>query len=93
MLTEEFGVGFDQMIPLLFERGMRMLAAIYAVLMAGGAYVPLEPHYPSARILGILEQVTPSGVSPVFHRSRFFLVLGVWRPLLGPRDPPGADPG
>ena len=56
MLTEEFGVGFDQMIPLLFERGMRMLAAIYAVLMAGGAYVPLEPHYPSARILGILEQ-------------------------------------
>ncbi|CAK0895794.1 unnamed protein product [Prorocentrum cordatum] len=65
VLTDEFGVGFDQMVPLLFERGVFMLVAIYGVLMAGGAYVPLEPHYPSGRILGILQQVQPKAVVTV----------------------------
>ncbi|CAK0795345.1 unnamed protein product [Prorocentrum cordatum] len=65
VLTDEFGVGFDQMVPLLFDRGVMMLVAIYGVLMAGGAYVPLEPHYPSARILGILQQLIPKAVITV----------------------------
>eukprot|EP00928_Gymnodinium_smaydae_P013182 TRINITY_DN14818_c0_g1_i1.p1 TRINITY_DN14818_c0_g1~~TRINITY_DN14818_c0_g1_i1.p1 ORF type:complete len:1772 (-),score=385.57 TRINITY_DN14818_c0_g1_i1:42-5357(-) len=58
-LTREYNVGLDSMIPLLFDRGIRMVVAIYGTLMAGGAYVPLEPHYPAARILGIVEQVLP----------------------------------
>eukprot|EP00421_Protoceratium_reticulatum_P042464 CAMPEP_0168437404 /NCGR_PEP_ID=MMETSP0228-20121227/41419_1 /TAXON_ID=133427 /ORGANISM="Protoceratium reticulatum, Strain CCCM 535 (=CCMP 1889)" /LENGTH=1823 /DNA_ID=CAMNT_0008451621 /DNA_START=43 /DNA_END=5514 /DNA_ORIENTATION=- len=58
-LMEDYGVSFDCMVPLLFERGLHMVVAIYGVLIAGGAYVPLEPHYPKDRIMGIFEQVDP----------------------------------
>eukprot|EP00971_Amphidinium_carterae_P336539 6472953-Amphidinium_carterae.1 len=50
-------VTYDVMVPILFERGVQMLVAVYGILIAGGAYVPLEPHYPRARIVGIMEQV------------------------------------
>eukprot|EP00929_Paragymnodinium_shiwhaense_P069361 TRINITY_DN3498_c0_g2_i3.p1 TRINITY_DN3498_c0_g2~~TRINITY_DN3498_c0_g2_i3.p1 ORF type:complete len:1779 (-),score=388.08 TRINITY_DN3498_c0_g2_i3:198-5534(-) len=58
-LQHDYGVGLDDMVPLLFDRGVHMLTAVYGVLMAGGAYVPLEPHYPAGRIVGIIEQVHP----------------------------------
>jgi len=58
-LRNECHVGIDCMVPLLFERGLRLLLGIYGVLLAGGAYVPLETHYPRARILSICEQIKP----------------------------------
>lgn len=51
------GVMREVMVPLIFERGIEMLVAIYGVLKAGGAYVPMDPHYPEARMLTILEEI------------------------------------
>lgn len=59
-LQSAHGVGFDVLVPLLFERGLEMIVAVYGVILAGGAYVPLEPFYPRSRILSILEDVAPS---------------------------------
>jgi len=58
-VANECHVGIDCMVPLLFERGLRLLLGIYGVLLAGGAYVPLETHYPRARILSICDQIKP----------------------------------
>ena len=58
-LRNECQVGIDCMVPLLFERGLRLLVGVYGVLLAGWAYVPLETHYPRARILSIFEQIKP----------------------------------
>eukprot|EP00971_Amphidinium_carterae_P216459 4296541-Amphidinium_carterae.1 len=66
LLQKEYAVTMDVMVPLLFERGVQMLVAIYGVLMAGGAYVPLEPHYPKARILAVAEQVGKVGAEKPF---------------------------
>jgi non-ribosomal peptide synthetase component F len=58
-LQKDYGVGYDMLVPLLFERSAWQVVAVYGVLFAGGAYVPLEPHYPRERIGGILEEVSP----------------------------------
>ncbi|MEU8954733.1 amino acid adenylation domain-containing protein [Streptomyces sp. NPDC048518] len=48
------GVGRDDRVALLMERGPRMLATLLGVLKAGGAYVPVDPGHPAARIGHIL---------------------------------------
>ncbi|MFJ2768942.1 amino acid adenylation domain-containing protein [Streptomyces sp. NPDC087300] len=49
------GVGRDDRVAVLMERGPRMLAAVLGVLKSGGAYVPVDPGYPAARIGHLLQ--------------------------------------
>ncbi|MFE0173444.1 amino acid adenylation domain-containing protein [Streptomyces sp. NPDC059002] len=49
------GVGRDDRVAVLMERGPRMLAAVLGVLKSGGAYVPVDPGYPERRIAYILQ--------------------------------------
>ena len=44
------GIGRNDFVALLLERGIDLLTAMLGVLKAGAAYVPIDPTYPSDRI-------------------------------------------
>src|SRR5262249_10796336 len=46
----KLGVGPDVRVGLLFERSIKMVAALLGFLKAGGAYLPLDPAYPAERL-------------------------------------------
>jgi amino acid adenylation domain-containing protein len=49
------GVGREDKVGVLMQRGIEMMAAILGVLKAGAAYVPLDPAYPKQRLAFMLE--------------------------------------
>ncbi|MFJ9691217.1 amino acid adenylation domain-containing protein [Kitasatospora sp. NPDC101183] len=66
----ERGVGPEQVVPVLLERGPALVAAWLAVLKAGGALLPLDPGSPRRRLVGLVEDcgarvvVTEGGAFP-----------------------------
>ncbi|WP_122438388.1 non-ribosomal peptide synthetase [Pseudomonas viridiflava] len=50
------GVGFDQPIALLAERGPELLGMIIGSFKAGAGYLPLDPALPNPRLSGIIGQ-------------------------------------
>ena len=48
------GVGADEVVVLLAERGAEFLIAMLALFKAGGAYLPLDPRYPAQRLAQII---------------------------------------
>ncbi|SFX78277.1 amino acid adenylation domain-containing protein, partial [Pseudomonas sp. NFACC43] len=55
----ELGVGPDDRVAILAERGLDLLVGILATLKAGGAYVPLDPVYPAQRLNFMLDDGAP----------------------------------
>ncbi|WP_437779129.1 amino acid adenylation domain-containing protein [Sorangium sp. So ce1097] len=53
------GVGPEQRVALLDDRGIPLLTMIVAVFKAGGAYVPIDPAYPAERVAQILASSEP----------------------------------
>ena len=53
------GLGPDQRVAIVAERGFAFVTAVLAVLKAGGAYVPLDPALPRARLAHILAECEP----------------------------------
>ncbi|MHC6226530.1 non-ribosomal peptide synthetase [Pseudomonas sp. X10] len=51
----EAGVGVDQPVALLAERGLALLGMIVGSFKAGAGYLPLDPGLPSARLQRIVE--------------------------------------
>lgn len=51
----EFGVKPDQLVAVLANRSVELIAALWGVLKAGAAYLPLDSDYPEARIKYMLE--------------------------------------
>ena len=49
------GVGRDNAVGVLFERGCDMIVSMLAVMKAGGAFLPLDPDYPLERLAYMLE--------------------------------------
>ncbi|UXJ55658.1 non-ribosomal peptide synthase/polyketide synthase [Pseudomonas citronellolis] len=49
------GVGFDQPVALLGERGLDLLGMIVGSFKAGAGYLPLDPAHPTQRLTRILE--------------------------------------
>ena len=60
------GVGPDDFVVLVAERGIEMLAGIYGIMKAGGAYVPMDPMHPRDRIQYMIEDCIPKAVL-VYH--------------------------
>jgi amino acid adenylation domain-containing protein/non-ribosomal peptide synthase protein (TIGR01720 family) len=60
------GVGPEQLVGLLVERGPWMVIAMLGVLKAGGAYLPLDASSPAARLQAMLED---SGVQLVLTQA------------------------
>ncbi|WP_246771521.1 amino acid adenylation domain-containing protein, partial [Pseudomonas syringae] len=52
----EAGVGFDQPVAVLAERGLELLGMIIGSFKAGAGYLPLDPTLPNARLSGIIDQ-------------------------------------
>ncbi|GHB50990.1 amino acid adenylation protein [Streptomyces viridiviolaceus] len=48
------GLGREDVVAVVTERGLDWMAATLAVLKAGGAYLPIEPHFPPGRIAATL---------------------------------------
>jgi len=55
-----FGVGPEKVVGLYFERSLKMIVGLLAVLKAGGALVFLDQTYPAERIRDILEDAAIS---------------------------------
>ncbi len=67
-LLRRSGVGKDQVVPVLMERSLEMVIALYGILKAGAAYLPLDPEYPEQRMQFILQQ---SGARMGLCQQRF----------------------
>lgn len=52
---KEFGVGKNDLVPLVTQRSIEMIVGIYGVLKASGAYVPIDLDYPEERVSFILD--------------------------------------
>jgi amino acid adenylation domain-containing protein len=50
------GVGREDLVAVLAERGADLLVAMLALFKAGGVYLPLDPHHPAQRLLQTIEQ-------------------------------------
>lgn len=46
----EQGVGRNQLVAIMMERGIDLMVSLYGILKAGAAYVPIDPEYPVDRI-------------------------------------------
>lgn len=49
------GMSEGQVVPILMDRSLDMVIAIYAILRAGGAYLPIDTSMPSSRVEFILQ--------------------------------------
>ena len=48
-----YGVGPEQRVGLLLDRGPELIAAFFGTLAGGGAFVPLDPAYPVPRLVAM----------------------------------------
>lgn len=77
------GLGREDVVAVVTERGLDWLAATLAVFKAGGAYLPIEPHFPPGRIAATLARagcrlvLTESGSTSTSTRR--------WPPYRRPR--------
>ena len=56
------GVGREARVAVCMERSVDLLLALLAVLKSGAYYVPLDPHNPSQRLRGILDECDPAAL-------------------------------
>jgi amino acid adenylation domain-containing protein len=75
----ETGVGSDEVVALLLDRGISLLTAIVGVMKAGAAYLPLDPSHPAARWQ---EMIETSGACAVVTSESHRLPLVEACPLL-----------
>lgn len=66
------GIGRDDLVAILANRGSHFLSAVLATLKAGGAYLPLDPLYPVARLRHVLVH---SGSTCVLVTTEFAAIL------------------
>jgi amino acid adenylation domain-containing protein len=56
------GAGPNRAVAVCMERSVDLPVALLAVLKSGSYYVPLDPHNPSERLRGILEECAPVAI-------------------------------
>ena len=56
------GAKANSAVAVCMERSVDLLVALLAVMKSGAYYVPLDPHNPSQRLQGILEECSPVAI-------------------------------
>ncbi len=56
------GAGPNRAVAVCMERSVSLPIALLAILRAGAYYVPLDPHNPSQRLRGIIEECVPVAI-------------------------------
>ncbi|HVT61265.1 MAG TPA: amino acid adenylation domain-containing protein [Thermoanaerobaculia bacterium] len=64
-LLRSRGLGAEDRVALLLDRGAALIVAVLAVLEAGGAYVPLDPELPAERLAAMLSDAAPAALLTV----------------------------
>jgi amino acid adenylation domain-containing protein len=75
-LEGDYSVGRGDLVAILMDRSVCMVASILAVWKCGAAYVPIDPTYPGPRIRSIMAGAAPKilmGNSPLVSRHREFI--------------------
>jgi amino acid adenylation domain-containing protein len=70
------GLVLEQVIPIMLEKSINTVVAIYGILIAGGAFLPLGPDAPQERNLGILEDIDGKIVIADRSNADFFVNTG-----------------
>ncbi|WP_262488185.1 non-ribosomal peptide synthetase [Chitinophaga eiseniae] len=68
LLLQYHQQGADNMVGMLLDRSMEMLAGMLGILKSGAAYVPVDPEFPEARIAYLLQD---SGIKVLLTQSRY----------------------
>lgn len=67
----------DQLVGILVDRSIDMIAAMMGVLKSGAAYLPLDPTYPKERITYMLEDGNVAAVISQSYHSAYLLGVEV----------------
>ncbi|HEY7817265.1 MAG TPA: amino acid adenylation domain-containing protein, partial [Vicinamibacteria bacterium] len=59
---QTMGVGCEDRVALLLERGLDFVVGLLAAVKAGGAYVPLDPSHPRGRLARMIADSSPAVV-------------------------------
>jgi amino acid adenylation domain-containing protein/non-ribosomal peptide synthase protein (TIGR01720 family) len=82
----EAGVGYDQPVALLAERGPDLLGMIIGSFKAGAGYLPLDPALPNPRLSGVIVQSrTPVLVCSAECQAQAKALLALMEPAERPR--------
>ena len=66
------GVVLEQIVPMMLEKSINSIVAMFGILVAGGAFLPLGPDNPRERNLGILEDSGSTIVITDRLNAKFF---------------------
>ena len=55
-------IGANDLVVLISDRSVEMIAAIYGIIKSGGAYVPIDPTFPEKRIQYIINDCEPKAI-------------------------------
>lgn len=70
------GVVLEQVVPIMLEKSINTVVAIFGILVAGGAFLPLGPENPRERNLGILEDLEGKIAITDRFNADFFVDVG-----------------
>lgn len=70
------GVVLEQVVPIMLEKSINTVIAIFGILVAGSAFLPLGPENPRDRNLGVLEDLDGTIAITDQRHAHFFVDTG-----------------
>lgn len=62
LTLQGLGIGVEDKVAVVMERGIDLVTSLLAVQYAGAAYIPLDPAYPPERLTWVFEDAQPRAV-------------------------------
>ncbi|KAL5363155.1 Nonribosomal peptide synthetase 7 [Aspergillus floccosus] len=72
-LLREKGVVLEQIVPIMLEKSINTIVAMFGILVAGGAFLPLGPENPRERNMGIIEDCGATLIITDKENAEFFV--------------------
>lgn len=71
-LLRQKGVVLEQVVPIMLQKSINTVIAMFSILVAGGAFLPLDPEGPRERNMGILEDARAKLVITDKQNAEYF---------------------